>query len=157
MASTPTDASREEHLSVAQRIAHAHGQIRDILDSAAGASPELEGFRGLIERLPAMLQVHFDDEERERGLFDTLRTLRPSVDPQLERLLQEHRAILQAVEILEGYLERLEATTDASERSAQVSLIQRETDALIRQLRDHERVESRLTADIIYRDEGGSG
>lgn len=152
----PTDASREAHVSIARRIAQAHAQIRDLLEQADPSS-ELAGVRGLLEQLPELLREHFDDEEREGGLFDALRARQPSVDSQLKSLRQEHRSILGRVETLESYLERLDRIDDPAERHGQMERIQREAEDLIGQVRRHERAESRLTGDVLYVDEGGSG
>jgi hypothetical protein len=156
MGSDSTGA-RAAQTSIAQRVARAHAEIHELLDRLDGGAFELGRTRQMLEDLPVMLEEHFDDEERNGGLFDTLRSLRPAVDPALKSLVRDHRSILRALETLEGYLERLDRTEDAGEQQQQLALLRGETDLVARQIREHERAESRLTADILYSDEGGSG
>jgi len=154
---SPSTGARAVHMSIARRVAQAHAQIHELLDHLASEHAELGRTRQVLTDLPVMLEKHFDDEEQDGGLFATLRALQPGVDHQLQSLVSEHRDILRAIETLEGYLERLDRTDDATERRERTALLRRETDVVVQRIRGHERAESRLTADILYLDEGGSG
>ena len=153
----PSTRARAAQMAVARRVAQAHAQIHELLDHLAGDDAALGRTRQMLEDLPVMLEKHFEDEEQNGGLFDTLRALRPGVDRELETLVHEHRSILAALENLEGYLDRLDRSEDAAERQRQVARLRGETDLVARRIRQHERAESRLTADILYAEEGGSG
>lgn len=154
---SPSGSARAAHTSIARRVAQAHAQIHELLDHLASEGAELGRTRRVLEELPGMLEKHFEDEEQDGGLFDTLRSLQPGADRQLRSLVSDHREILRAVETLEGYLDRLDHAHDTAEREEQTALVRRETDWVVQRIRGHERTESRLAADIIYLDEGGSG
>lgn len=150
-------AGRAAQTSIARRVAQAHAQIHEMLDRLEGESFDLGRTRQMLGDLPVALERHFEDEEQNGGLFDTLRSLHPGADADLRSLVDDHRSILRALETLERYLERLDRAEDAAERSRELAVLRAETDLLARQIRQHERTESRLTADILYSDEGGSG
>jgi len=154
---SPSTGARAAHTSIARRVAQAHAQIHELLDHLAAESAELGRTRQVLEDLPLILEKHFEDEEQSGGLFDTLRSLQPGVDRQLRSLVDDHREILRGVERLEEYLDRLDHAEGAAERQEQTALLRRETELVVRRIRGHERSESRLTADILYLDEGGSG
>lgn len=147
---------RAHYASIAERIEQAHGQIHELLARASDSSPALAETRLLLDGLPALLHKHFDDEEREDGLFEALRALQPSVGSDLKSLQQEHRQILQAVEELERRVEGLDRL-EGAEHDRQVGLVQRDTISLLRMIRRHERVETNITVAILYREDGGSG
>jgi hypothetical protein len=139
------------------RVEQAHRQIRAIVAQELAEAGSLSRTRTLLETFPKLLREHFADEERPDGLFDSLRAVIPSVDSKLKFLQQDHREILEAVEALRGQLEQTDQIQDPEARRDRLARVQEQTGALMRRVRRHEEVESRLIVDIDYTEEGGSG
>lgn len=157
MRSSSDSPGRAHYAAIAERIEQTHEQIHKLLARASDSSPGLAETRLLLDGLPALLHKHFDDEEREDGLFEALRALQPSVGSDLKSLQEEHRQILRTVEELERQVEELDRLEEAAERGRQVKRIQQDTISLLRIIRRHERVETNITVTILYREDGGSG
>ena len=131
-----------------KRLQQAHQRVEACLaefESAGGAEAILASLGRLLELLPE----HFArDEEGPDGVFEELRTLRPALDPQIERLEHQHREILRDLEALRSR---------ACESGCDDAHIQEQRAACVRRIRAHEEAESRLTLEAYFFDEGGSG
>ena len=139
----------EEHLL--EHIRESHRRLRSLLD-ALGSAGDPEGIRAALDPLPQLLLEHFSDEERPGGLFEGLREARPTIEPKLAVLHEEHEKILAALKALSAQLSSGDATTDEA-----VERMKAAAGSLIEMLEEHERGESKLTAEAYYADDGGSG
>lgn len=130
------------------RLTHEAHRTIGVQIEELSSSPDLETTARRLASFAEVLAAHFADEEAPDGLFDVLRFKRPEVHPRLKFLEEEHRRMLQALEVLRGA---------AGGTGWPFSRMQREVASFLYQLRRHERAEGRLIADVYYLDEGGTG
>lgn len=149
----PTDSDEP----ILARIERDHRRIVNFYLRELAAAQEPSRIRELLDPLPEMLSKHFADEEGPDGLFDGMRAIRPSLDPELKSLRGEHRIVLQAVETLRQQLRDLDQLEPAEDRREGLGRIREEMSAFMALVRSHERTETRLVADTYYLEEGGSG
>jgi hemerythrin-like domain-containing protein len=138
------------------RIQDTHQRIRSDL-GVLERSDDLGQIGAAVGELPELLKEHFRDEEKPGGLFDEIEALRPSLSSQLERLRQEHGEITRALEGLQGRLREVDETNPGGDLQELRDLIRVGKAAFLQLIHQHERVESRLVADIYYTEDGGSG
>ena len=130
------------------RLTHEAHRTIGVQTEELASSPDLATTARRLASFVEVLAAHFADEEAPDGLFDVLRLKRPEVHPQLKFLEEEHRRMMQALEVLRGA---------AGDDDCSFSRMQREVATFLYQLRRHERAEGRLIADVYYLDEGGTG
>lgn len=121
---------------MSSRVEREHGDLRALLDELDDAHLGEVLDRG-IERLRGMLPGHFAGEERPGGFLTEARRRAPERSEAIDRLMTEHREMLEALQGLDGDPERKERL-----------------DALCTVLRDHERREAALIAEIAYTEAG---
>jgi hypothetical protein len=139
------------------RIERDHRHIVNFYLSELAAAREPSRIRELLDPLPEMLSKHFADEEGPEGLYDGLRAIRPSLDPELKSLRGEHRSVLKAAEELRREIREIDQLGRAENQAQRLARTREELSAFMEMVRRHERAETRLVADIYYREEGGSG
>jgi len=139
------DDSSEQRLT---RLESAHSRIFRCLADLASAEAA-DGVLASLDELLVILPEHFaKDEEGPDGVFDEVREIRPSLEPHLMLLTQNHREIVDALEALRAL------ARDSGQDFVRVS----ETRArCIGKIRAHERRESQVVMEAYFRDEGGSG
>ena len=138
----------------AQRIEEDHRTLRSRLDALAAATTRTALLEGLLA-LPELLHEHFVREEEFDGLFDDLRTRRPSMAPRLDALSDEHRVILEELDALS---KQLKGRMDAERAVEQISEpMMKDVAHWLERMRRHEHEESRMISDVYYTDEGGHG
>ena len=146
MADDERVASGDEHDAI--RLTHeAHRTIGVQIEELA-SSPDMETTARRLASFAEVLEAHFADEEAPDGLFDVLRFKRPEMHRRLKFLQEDHRRMMQALEVLRAA---------AGDDGWSFSRMQREVASFLYQLRRHERAEGRLIADVYYLDEGGTG
>jgi len=141
----------EAEQQLLEHIRESHRRLRSLIDKLADAQ-DPEDIRAALEPLPQLLFAHFTDEERPGGLFEGLREARPTIEPKLSVLHAEHEKILIALKALSEQLGSGKATTEQA-----VEELKNAAASLIAMLTEHERGESKLTAEAYYSDDGGSG
>ena len=149
----PTDSDEP----LLARIERAHREIVNTYLTELAAAQEPSRIRELLDPLPEMLSKHFADEEGPDGLYDGLRAIRPSLDPELRSLRGEHRRVLEAVEALRRQLREIDPLERAENQEERLGRIREDLSAFMEMVRRHERTETRLVADTYYLEEGGSG
>jgi DNA repair ATPase RecN len=149
----PTDSDEP----ILARIERAHREIVNTYLTELAAAQEPSRIRELLDPLPEMLSKHFADEEGPDGLYDGLRAIRPSLDPELKSLRGEHRRVLEAVEALRRQLREIDPLERAENQEERLGRIREDLSAFMEMVRRHERTETRLVADTYYLEEGGSG
>jgi len=137
-------------------VEDSHARIRSGLE-ALEAAQDVDEIRAIVCDLPALLEEHFEQEEKPGGLFDELGSLQPTLDSQLKFLRQEHREILQALEALRQRLREADEATQAGELEQRHEHLRVSAACFMQLIRHHERIESRLVADAYYTENGGSG
>jgi hypothetical protein len=142
--------------SIVSRIEDSHKRIRSDL-AVLEKSDDLGQIRAVVDDLPDLLKEHFLDEEKPRGLFEELQSLRPVLKPQLEILRQEHREIMHTLRGLQGQLREVDGVTEADELRERHDHIRVRAAVFLRLIHKHERIESHLVADTYYMEDGGSG
>jgi hypothetical protein len=93
-----------------------------------------------------MLSKHFADEEGPEGLYDGLRAIRPSLDPELKSLRGEHRSVLKAAEELRKEMREIEQLGRAENQAERLARTREDLSAFMEMVRRHERAETRLVA-----------
>lgn len=121
---------------MSSRVEREHGDLRVLLDELEGTHQGEAMDRG-IARLRGMLPDHFAGEERPGGFLAEARRRAPERAPDLERLAREHREMVTALGQLDEGPERRERLL-----------------AMCAVLRDHERREGELIAQIAYTEAG---
>jgi len=133
-----------------------HARIRRGLEALEEAR-DVDEIRAIVCDLPALLEEHFEAEERPGGLFEELGSLRPTIDSQLRFLRQEHREILRALDGLRQRLREADATTHVGELEQRHEHIRVSAACFMQLIRHHERIETQLVSDTYYTEDGGSG
>lgn len=149
----PTDS--DEPILV--RIERDHRRIVNFYLKELAAAQEPSRILELLDPLPEMLSKHFADEEGPDGLYDGLRAIRPTLDPELKSLRGEHRKVLKTVKALRERLREIAAPQGVEQPRERLASIREELSAFMEMVRRHERAETRLVADTYYLEEGGSG
>ncbi|MFN8178931.1 MAG: hemerythrin domain-containing protein [bacterium] len=140
-----TSKPRTSAHETAEAIHREHETLRALL-TRIKATKELPALLQLLEQLRAQLEDHFQTEERPDGLHAVILGREPRFATALERILDEHKAILKDVD------ELLVTTRDCVTRSdALVGHVLR----LAEHLHDHELRETQLFADTSFIDLGG--
>jgi hemerythrin len=139
------------------RIERDHRQIVNFYLTELAAAQEPSRIRELLDPLPEMLSKHFADEEGPEGLYDGLRAIRPSLDPELKSLRGEHRSVLKAAEELRKEMREIEQLGRAENQAERLARTREDLFGFMEMVRRHERAETRLVADTYYLEEGGSG
>ncbi|MCB9686123.1 MAG: hemerythrin domain-containing protein [Alphaproteobacteria bacterium] len=121
---------------MSSRVEREHVDLRALLDQLADAHLG-EALDQGVARLRGLLPAHLAAEERPGGFLSEARKRAPERSADIDRLQIEHREILEALEGLDTDPERKERI-----------------DALCAVLRDHERRESELIAEIAYTEAG---
>lgn len=151
--------NREQHRGVdrdhpMQRIEDDHRRLRDQIDVLASATTRTVLLKCLLA-LPNILREHFAFEEQADGLYDELRSRRPSIAPELDALSVEHQTILDEFDAL---LRRMKGQMDAEQTVDEIAeSVKRDIARSLRRLHWHEQRESRMISDTYYTDEGGRG
>lgn len=135
----------------AGRIEEDHRELRSRLDALTAAADQA-GMLSSLQELPKLLAEHFADEEAEGGLYDELAARSPALGDRLDELRDEHRAILDELESLGRDLQRHPGTQGESGETVQQDIAH-----CADRLRRHERVESKMIADVYYSEQGGYG
>lgn len=138
---------RSESANNADRIVHEHRQLAGMLRELAEAD-DAPTIARLAVGLHAMLAGHFVREEADDGLREAVLRASPHLIDQLEDIIAEHPALLDAVRGL------AEAAAAGSQGQARLSATVAD---LIGQLRDHEGRESGLLSAALWDDVGGEG
>jgi hemerythrin-like domain-containing protein len=137
------------------QIQNTHRRIRSDLE-VLEKSDDLDQIGAAVSDLPGLLKGHFQDEEKQGGLFEELESLRPGVRSQLKQLRLEHRKITHALEGLERRLREAKTNPDGElQRLRDEIRVGKAT--FLQLLHQHERVESGLVAEVYYTEDGGSG
>jgi hypothetical protein len=149
----PTDSDEP----ILARIERDHRRIVNFYLKELAAAQEPSRILELLDPLPEMLSKHFADEEGPDGLYDGLRAIRPSLDPELKSLRGEHRRVLKTVKALRERLQEIATPEGVEQPRERLAAIREEMSAFMEMVRRHERAETRLVADTYYLEEGGSG
>jgi malate synthase A len=110
-----------------------HGQLEELL-ARLNEAMEVSSMTAALQELNALLTDHFAHEEQAKGLFGLIEAKVPQHQAQIERLVEEHREILQ---LLQTLMER-------SRLPAEPSDLVRLAGDLTAQLRGHEEREMKL-------------
>jgi len=137
------------------QIESTHQRIRSDLE-VLEKSDDLGRIGAAVGDLPGLLKGHFRDEERPGGLYEELESLRPALSSQLKQLRLEHRKITRALESL-GRLLREAGMNPDGELQQLRDEIRVGKATFLQLIHRHERLESRLVAEIYYTEDGGSG
>lgn len=140
--SSPGPSKRQS--DVADRTASSHRHLMSLIGTLSTESDP--GRIGETAReLRGLLIAHFKEEEDEGGLFDELRTMRPEFHWRLTSLRSQHRELLGLVDWI---------AEKAGESGGDVPRLLKDRDELVRLLKAHEAVETRLMTDAFYVDIG---
>jgi hypothetical protein len=118
------------------------------------SAADVETIASGLRDLPATLEEHFAEEVAPGGLYDGLRHRRPTVEPELTRLLGDHAALTEQVNAL---VAQASACASGAGASGDLETLRTGTLAFADLLRRHERIESRLVSEIYYAEDGTSG
>lgn len=138
------------------RVQQTHERIRGDLEALVEVE-QVDQIGAIIDDISILLKEHFEDEERPGGLFDELRSLRPTIDTQLKFLRGEHREIMEVLEGIRTEIREAEQVAYAGELEQRHDHIRTSANAFVLLIRHHERIESQLVRDTYYTEDGGSG
>ena len=138
------------------RIEDSHRRIRNDL-RVLEKRDDLGQIGEAVDDLPGLLKEHFREEEKPGGLFEEIQSLRPRLRSRLDRLRQEHREIMRALQGLQRRLREVDEMTRRGELQRLHDDIRLSKAAFLKLIHQHERVESGLVADTYYMEDGGSG
>jgi pyruvate,orthophosphate dikinase len=122
-----------------------HAELREVIVQMQEAS-DLGVFGGILERLHALLETHFEREEREEGVLRVIGDASPGHRRTAKELLSEHPKILDQVREL---IERVQADADLP-----VTAVESEATAILERLNEHDRRETELLRETLAMDLG---
>jgi hypothetical protein len=128
-----------------------HRQLRGRLETLTDGA-DRAGILSNLQELPKKLAAHFGDEETVGGLYDDLAQRSPGVIDKLDALRAEHRSILDEFEEVSRAVQNDPAAGGSLSEATMGSVAR-----CVGRLRQHERAESTMIADVYYEDEGGRG
>jgi hypothetical protein len=149
----PSTPAGTEQVEMLARVEVAHRDVREVIERLVSAT-DLETIASGLRELPATLAAHFAEEEAPGGLYDGLRHRRPAVEAELSRLRGDHAVLAEQVKALAA---QVGAASGGAATSDDLRSLQASTLAFAELLRGHERIESRLVAEIYYAEDGTSG
>lgn len=136
------------------RIEEDHSGVRSRIEEIEAARTRA-GLGSALDGLPEQLRQHFALEESEGGYFEDVARRQPAISPQLQRLREDHRAMLEQLdELCRQLADR--ARSNEPEEDIPPHLHGAVTE-WVEKLRSHEIDESRIIADVYYTEEGGYG
>ncbi len=122
-----------------------HAELRDVIVQMQETA-DLGILCGLLERLHALLQTHFEREEHDEGMLRMVGDAPPEQRRAAKELIAEHPRILSAVRDL---IERVQADDQLP-----VAAVESEATAILKRLNEHDTRETELLRETISMDLG---
>ena len=152
--------TKEQNTELSERVEQEHEHLRKELEeltSFSSASPSGDDFyRWRLELIWKVrdfkndLLKHFDLEE-EGGFMRDVRRIVPNSDPQVKKLLAEHREM---EGVVDGILAQLKSMVE--EDDGELGRLRLNIENLVSTILDHESTERHLIQRTYYRDYGGT-
>jgi len=120
-----------------QEILDDHRELGDLLRRIELPEDDATARRAQVVELRFVLARHFAREEGGDGLFEIIESRAPRHSPRLKELSNEHRALLSDLAVLSSRLDESVADMDS------------ELAGFVRELRKHEKLESKLLIDAL--------
>ncbi len=144
MKADSTAPQNKRQSDVADRTANSHRHLMSLITTLSAEGKPIAIGEGATE-LRELLIAHFQEEEETGGLFDELRQMRPEFHWRLTSLRSQHRELLGLVDWI---------AEKSKEEACDLPRLLKDRDELVRLLKAHEAVETRLMTDAFYIDLG---